>query len=307
MIQAILNYTFNASAKTVTFTDYNPVKLERLVAIKNITTGGWIYQSTDTVNYGGTVATNVLTFTASNAGMNNTDILLIRYDPATSLDTQATSIADGVNIVEGALADAIVAAGATGSISAKLRKATQGLEDLKTLIVLAAGSAVIGKVGIDQTTPGTTNKVSIGTDGDVDVLTQPARVRTTDSISVADQTDAVMSGLTALTPKFAKIDRATNADGAAVVSLVSAKKLRVLKLTLMAAGTVAIKWQSSTSNTTGAGSNTDLTGLISLVANTGMSDSYSPVGLIETVAGEALKLNLNAAIQVSGYLSYIEV
>jgi hypothetical protein len=30
-----------------------------------------------------------------------------------------------------------------------------------------AGSALVGKVGIDQTTPGTTNKVSIGTDGTV--------------------------------------------------------------------------------------------------------------------------------------------
>src|SRR5262245_49790936 len=43
-----------------------------------------------------------------------------------------------VSTVEGAVADAIVAAGATGSISAKLRRVTQGLEDLKTLIVLAA-------------------------------------------------------------------------------------------------------------------------------------------------------------------------
>lgn len=34
-------------------------------------------------------------------------------------------------------------------------------------VTLTAGSALIGKVGIDQTTPGTTNKVSIGTDGTV--------------------------------------------------------------------------------------------------------------------------------------------
>ncbi len=42
----------------------------------------------------------------------------------------------------GAVADDIVDAGATGSLSAKLRRATQGLEDLKTMIVLAAGSQV---------------------------------------------------------------------------------------------------------------------------------------------------------------------
>ena len=37
------------------------------------------------------------------------------------------------------------------------------LKDLLTGIVLAAGSAIIGKVGIDQTTPGTTNRVDVGT------------------------------------------------------------------------------------------------------------------------------------------------
>lgn len=38
------------------------------------------------------------------------------------------------------------------------------LKALLTGIVLAAGTALLGKVGIDQTTPGTTNKVSLGTD-----------------------------------------------------------------------------------------------------------------------------------------------
>jgi len=46
----------------------------------------------------------------------------------------------------GQTSDALVAAGATGSVSAKLRRATQGLEDLKTLIVLAAGTNLIGAV-----------------------------------------------------------------------------------------------------------------------------------------------------------------
>ena len=59
----------------------------------------------------------------------------------------------------GAVADAIVAAGATGSISAKLRRATQGLEDLKTGIILAAGSNTIGTVNaptITKVTQGST-------------------------------------------------------------------------------------------------------------------------------------------------------
>lgn len=38
------------------------------------------------------------------------------------------------------------------------------LKALLTGIILAAGTAIIGKVGIDQTTPGTTNRVDIGVD-----------------------------------------------------------------------------------------------------------------------------------------------
>lgn len=41
--------------------------------------------------------------------------------------------------------------------------------DVTSLPALVAGAALIGKVGIDQTTPGTTNKVSIGTDGIVSI------------------------------------------------------------------------------------------------------------------------------------------
>lgn len=97
----------------------------------------------------------------------------------------AVTIADGADVAEGAIADAIVAAGAAGTVSAKLRRTTQGIDDLKTNISLAAsanvighvindassavighvindaGSAIIGKVGIDQTTPGTTNLVAL--------------------------------------------------------------------------------------------------------------------------------------------------
>jgi hypothetical protein len=72
----------------------------------------------------------------------------------------------------GAIADAIVAAGAAGSISAKLRRATQGLEDLKTLIVMAAGENHIGQVSghsapvvvtpTVSTTPAYTSGDSIG-------------------------------------------------------------------------------------------------------------------------------------------------
>jgi hypothetical protein len=242
----------------------------------------------------------------------------------------------------GATADAIVAAGAAGSLSAKLRRATQGLEDLKTLIVLAAGNNNIGNVDV-ETVPadpfganadatvaaGATGSISaklrrvtqgledlktlivLGAGnnniGDVDVASIAAGTNLIGKVAAQHSTSAMSNGTTDVTPKFAKIDRATNADGAAVVNIVSAKKIRVLTLTMVSAGTVSVKWMSTTNNSSGSGVNTDLTGLMSLVANTGMADVFSPVGLFETASGEGLKLNLNAAVQVSGYLTYLEI
>lgn len=83
----------------------------------------------------------------------------------------ATTIADGADVAEGATTDAAVAAGAAGTLSAKLRRVTQGLEDLKTLVVLAAGSNNIGDVDVASlpALPAGTNNI-----GDVDVLTLPA-------------------------------------------------------------------------------------------------------------------------------------
>lgn len=64
---------------------------------------------------------------------------------AAKQDTGNTSVGS-IDTNTGAIADAVVAAGATGSIHAKLRRVTQGLEDLKSLTVLAAGANAIGKL-----------------------------------------------------------------------------------------------------------------------------------------------------------------
>lgn len=135
-----------------------------------------------------------------------------------------------------------------------------------------------------------------------------ASVLDTDNVAVVTQnTKTIANGTAFLTPKFAAINRATNADGAAVVNLVASKKIRVLRYRFVVAGAVGVKWQSSTSNSTGAGVNTDLCPVESYSANGGISEAFCPVGHFETVAGEALKLNLNGNIQVSGNLTYVEV
>lgn len=54
----------------------------------------------------------------------------------------------------------------TGTVAAT-QSGTWNIGTITTLPALVAGSAIVGKFGIDQTTPGTTNLVSIGTNGTV--------------------------------------------------------------------------------------------------------------------------------------------
>ena len=67
----------------------------------------------------------------------------------------AATIADGADVAEGAKADAAWTSG-SGSVIAILKNIAGGVGS-----AIPAGSAIIGKVGIDQTTPGTTNLVAL--------------------------------------------------------------------------------------------------------------------------------------------------
>lgn len=78
--KTILNYTFNAAAKQITFTDYTTIRLESIFAITNATTGAYIYAPAAGPTYAGSVSGNVLTLAYDTTSMNNTDKLQIRYD-----------------------------------------------------------------------------------------------------------------------------------------------------------------------------------------------------------------------------------
>jgi hypothetical protein len=75
----VVNYTFDASAGTITFTDYNPVLLDAVLLITNVTDNLIIYNFADTAK-GGSVATNVLTLAYDTTAMADTDELQIFYD-----------------------------------------------------------------------------------------------------------------------------------------------------------------------------------------------------------------------------------
>lgn len=86
----ISNYTFNKTAKTVTFTDYTTIRLDGILGITNVTDGIEIFNFMNPAK-GGTVLTNVLTLAYDTSAMDNADKLLIYYDdsdvvPATSED-----------------------------------------------------------------------------------------------------------------------------------------------------------------------------------------------------------------------------
>lgn len=127
--------------------------------------------------------------------------------------------------------------------------------------------------------------------------TMPAAARTTDSISAALATDKIVSNLTELTPKFKKIVLGATGE---VVAAVTSKKIRVLSYQLSYSGTVNAKWQSHVTPT-------DLSGLLYGVAGSIVNSGFSPLGHFETIAGEALDLNLSGSVAVGGHLTYIEV
>jgi len=129
--------------------------------------------------------------------------------------------------------------------------------------------------------------------------TVPAVAPTSDWLAASWETSKISNGLTQLTPKFAKI--VASASGAtSIVSAVASKKIRLLYWEVMVSAAVNVKWQSHTTPT-------DLTGLYYFAANGGKEAAPIPTGRIETVAGEALDINLSGAVPVGGALSYLEV
>lgn len=118
-------------------------------------------------------------------------------------------------------------------------------------------------------------------------------------VSATHETSAIYDGTTALTPKFAIIDAATSGDNT-LVAAVTSKKIRVLSLMLVAAGTVNVRFES------GAGG-TALSGQMQLTAQTGFALNYSPVGWFETGSNTLLNLELSGAVSCDGLLVYVEV
>lgn len=101
-----------------------------------------------------------------------------------------------------------------------------------------------------------------------------------------------------VTVKYAVIDAATSGDNT-LVAAVTNKKIRVLSVFLVAAGTVNVRFESGASGTA-------LTGQMNLIANTGFVLPYNPHGWFQSAESTLLNLELSGAISVDGALTYIE-
>lgn len=95
--------------------------------------------------------------------------------------------------------------------------------------------------------------------------------------------------------KRAVINESTAASNE-IVAAVPDKRIVVVGWTVFVDSQVDLTWQSGA---------TALSGPMQMPV--GVSDHDADVGLFETAQGEALNLLSGGAVQVSGYLSYVEV
>lgn len=118
-------------------------------------------------------------------------------------------------------------------------------------------------------------------------------------VAASNETGTIYNGTTPLTPLFASF-AASTLGATTIVTGTSGKKIRVLRWRASANGQVNVNLQSHTTTA-------KATGLSYASQYKDFGGGYCPVGLVETVAGEALDVNLSAAVAVSGELTYILV
>lgn len=126
----IKNYTFDKTTKTITFSDFEAIRLDSVLMVTNATDGLILYNFADP-SKGGTVLTNKLTLAYDTAAMNNNDKLKIIYE-----DENYPSSDETITLL-------------TEQLDNNDRILRQLLELLKPLGITVSGS---GRVSIDVNT-----------------------------------------------------------------------------------------------------------------------------------------------------------
>lgn len=126
----VKNYTFNKTAKTVTFTDYSTIRLDSILLVTNVTDNIIIYNFASP-SLGGTVADNVLTLDYDTSSMDDTDSLQIFYE--TDSEPASADLIETLNELNARLA---VLAG----------MANAGAPALRVIPIASVSTAVTGTV-----------------------------------------------------------------------------------------------------------------------------------------------------------------
>lgn len=101
--------------------------------------------------------------------------------------------------------------------------------------------------------------------------------------------------------KTALINYATATTPGEVVAAVAGKKIRVVLYDFVVDDAVTVQFQDDT------GTPVVLVPAQSFAANSGKHSVFCEVGHFETGLGKALDIVLGGAVQVSGYVRYIEI
>ncbi|MGH2569132.1 MAG: hypothetical protein ACRDGA_12405, partial [Bacteroidota bacterium] len=142
---------------------------------------------------------------------------------------------------------------------------------------------------------GTTTQPVSGPLTDAELRAQ--NVITTSLISQGQLRDSVTQAI--LIVKTAFTDPAASGDNT-IVAAVASKKIQVLSYLIQASGVVNTRWKSGAATNKGP--------LLRWEAREGVSRVATPGAfLLETASGEALVLNLSAAIAVAVEVTYVEV
>lgn len=140
-----------------------------------------------------TPGTTNLVALAANQSVNQTQLNSVALGSPSNYGTSPGAVSvQGVNaFVTNTVAVSLTSTTITGTVAAT-QSGTWNIGTVTTLPALVAGSAIIGKVGIDQTTVGTTNGVALAQIGAVTVATGAGATSTgTQRVGVAQDTTTI--------------------------------------------------------------------------------------------------------------------
>lgn len=150
----VTNYTFDKTAKTVTFTDYTTIRLDSLLLITNVTDNVIIYNFANPL-LGGTVSGNVLTLTYNTSSMDNADKLQIFYDDS---DVQPANTTNQIELAE--LTETLQELVSRLNVLASM--ASSGAPALRVIPIASVSTAVTGTVTATVASTAITNVTNLG-------------------------------------------------------------------------------------------------------------------------------------------------